>query len=151
MTNPPQQPGDWQEPSWPPAEQPQTPQPYADPYGGAPVSPGYAVPPGSPPAYPGYPGYGYGAPMPVAPNNSMAIVSLVLSLVGIACGLTAPVGAILGHVARRQIRQRGEGGAGMALAGIIVGWIVTGLYLIYIAFLIVIFVIAAKNSGTTTY
>jgi hypothetical protein len=152
MTNPPQQPGDWQEPSWPPAEQPQTQQPYADPYGGAPVSPGYAVPPGSPPAYPGYPGYGYGTPMPVAaPNNPMAIVSLVLSLVGIACGLTAPVGAILGHVARRQIRQRGEGGAGMALAGIIVGWIVTGLYLIYIAFLIVMIVIAAKNSGTTTY
>jgi hypothetical protein len=156
MTNPPQQPGNWQEPSWPPAEQqPQQPiqQPYADPYGGAPASPGYAVPPGSPTGYPGYPGYGYGAPMPVAaaPTNSMAIVSLVLALVGIACGLTAPVGAILGHVARRQIRQRGEGGAGMALAGIIVGWIVTGLYLIYIAFLIVLIVIAAKSSGTTTY
>jgi hypothetical protein len=80
-----------------------------------------------------------------APNNSMAIVSLVLSLVGIPCGLVAPVGAILGHVARRQIRQRGEGGAGMALAGIIVGWIVTGLYLIYIAFIVVVAIFAINN------
>jgi hypothetical protein len=145
MTNPPQQPGNWQEPSWSPAEQ-QPQQPYADPYAGAPVPPGYAVPPG----YPAYPGYGYGVPMPVAPpNNTFAIVSLVLSLVGLACGLTAPVGAIMGHVARRQVRERGEGGAGMALAAVIVGWIVTALWLAYVGFLIFLFIIAANSAPST--
>jgi hypothetical protein len=57
----------------------------------------------------------------------MAIASLVCSLAGLAVCISAPVGAILGHVARRQIRERGEQGDGMALAGIIIGWILTGL------------------------
>jgi hypothetical protein len=84
----------------------------------------------------GYPGYG----MPVAvarPNNGMAIASLVVSIVGVLglCGYglggwIGLIGAILGHVARRQIRERGENGDGMALAGIIVGWIATAIALI---------------------
>jgi Domain of unknown function (DUF4190) len=80
-----------------------------------------------PPAAYGYP-YGYAA---VRPTNGMAIASMVVSLVGLASicayGITSvvicPVGAILGHVARRRIRQRDEKGDGMALTGIIVGWI----------------------------
>jgi hypothetical protein len=166
MTYPPQQPGNWQEPTWPSADQ-QPEQPYAAPYGGAAVPPGYAAPPAYPgsgqpaypaygqPAYPGadqpgYPGYGYGAPAPVVrPTNTMAIVALVLSLVGLPCGLTAPVGAIIGHVARRQIRERGESGDGMALAGIIVGWIVTALWLVYVAFMIFLLIMAADSSTST--
>jgi hypothetical protein len=80
--------------------------------------------PGSPPGY-GYPAYPYPAP---TPTNGLAIASLVCSLAGLAVGISAPVGAILGHVARRQIRERGEQGDGMALAGIIVGWILTGIF-----------------------
>ena len=90
--------------------------------------------------------------MPAAPkNNTLALTSMILSACGLACGLTAPVGAIMGHVARRQIRQRGEAGDGMALAGIIVGWIVTGLYLAYIAFVAIMIVYAANHSSTSTY
>ena len=73
----------------------------------------------------------------------MAIASLVVSIVGMVfliCygvgGLIAPVGAILGHVARKQIRERQESGDGMALAGVIVGWIGTGLGLIVLAFIV---------------
>jgi hypothetical protein len=51
----------------------------------------------------------------------------VCALAGLAVGISAPVGAILGHIARKQIRERGEQGDGMALAGIIVGWILTGI------------------------
>jgi MFS family permease len=128
-----------------------------------PAPPGaYPAPPGGPAGYPvgdqtgypqpgypaGYPGYGYGAPP--AKTNSLAITSLVLALCGLLCaGLTAPVGAILGHVARRQIRERGEQGAGLALAGIIVGWILTGLLVVYIVAAI-IFIVAAQDGGTTT-
>lgn len=64
----------------------------------------------------------------VRPTNSLAIAALVCSLAGLAVGISAPVGAILGHKARKQIAQTGEQGDGMALAGIIVGWVVTGLF-----------------------
>lgn len=101
----------------------------AAPAGPAAVPGGYPQTPyGPPPAAP--PGYGYPPPYaypPPAPTNGMAIASLVCSLAGLAVGISAPVGAILGHVARRQIRERGEQGDGMALAGIIVGWVITGL------------------------
>jgi len=69
---------------------------------------------------------GYAAP---APTNGLAIASLVCALVGLATFVTAPVGAILGHVARKRIQQTGEQGAGVALAGIIIGWVVTGRWL----------------------
>ncbi|GAA4695827.1 DUF4190 domain-containing protein [Phytohabitans rumicis] len=127
MTYP--QPGNWSDPSWP---QQQAGQPEG----------GYA-----PPAYPGY---GYPPPM-ARPTNSLAIAALICSLAGIATCISAPVGAILGHVARRQIRERGEAGDGMALAGIIVGWIITGLMVLLIAFYVVIIIIAINSETSTTY
>jgi hypothetical protein len=154
MTYPPQQPGNnWQDPSWPTPQQP-----YTDPTSGAPGYPGYGTPtsgapgygaPGSPVGYPA--AYGYGTPMmPVGPRtNGMAIAALVCSLAGLVTCISAPVGAILGHVARRQIRERGEGGDGMALAGIIVGWIITGLGLLYLAFLIIVVVIGVGSAAST--
>src|SRR5262245_17248339 len=98
----PQQPGNWSDPSWPAPNQP-----YSDPgYGGYQGYPGYqqsAVPAG--PAY----GYGYGAPMAVRQTNGLAIAAMVVSLASIVmCGYPAIIGAIMGHVARRQIRERGE-------------------------------------------
>jgi hypothetical protein len=70
----------------------------------------------------------------------MAIASLVCSLAGLVTCISAPVGAILGHVARRQIRERGEGGDGMALAGIVVGWILTALGIVGCGIYVVFFV-----------
>jgi Domain of unknown function (DUF4190) len=87
------------------------------------------------PAYP--PPYGYVAFPPKPPTNGLAIASLVVSCVGVLglCpyglgGWIGTIGAILGHVSRRQIRERGDGGDGMALAGVIVGWITTGLFVL---------------------
>jgi hypothetical protein len=123
MSQPPP-PGDWPDPyalgpgSESPAGQPTQPAYPPAAYGTPSGPPGYGYPPPYPgPGYPGYP--------PPAPTNGLAIASLVCSLAGLAVGISAPVGAILGHVARRQIRERGEQGDGMALAGIIVGWILT--------------------------
>jgi hypothetical protein len=147
MTYPPQQqPGNWQDPSWPPPQ-------YPDPTSGAPNYGGYGTPTSGAPGYgaPASPAYGYGAPMvPMAPKtNGMAIAALVCALAGLVTCVSAPVGAVLGHVARRQIRERGEGGDGMALTGIIVGWILTGLGLAYLIF-VVVFVIIGINSGSGT-
>ncbi|WP_409073728.1 DUF4190 domain-containing protein [Micromonospora chalcea] len=170
-------PGGWQDPSAagphsaPPADpimpaipnQPGPADPYApvaDPYAG--VKSPYAPPggdpyaaamPGHPPpgTYPppgAYPGYA----MPPARTNTMAIVALVLSLVGFASCITAPIGAIMGHVARKQIRETGEQGEGMATAAIIVGWILTALLVAGIIFYIVMIVIAiGASSASSSY
>jgi len=77
-------------------------------------------PPPAPAAYP--PAYGYGyAP---ARTNSMAIVSLVSGILAwLLCPfLGAALAVIFGHVARSQIKQSGEGGGGMAIAGLVLGY-----------------------------
>ena len=73
------------------------------------------------PAYYAQPGYVIAA----APTNGLAIASMIISILGF-----GPIGAIMGHIARRQIRERGEQGDGFALAGIIVGWVTTGIWVL---------------------
>jgi hypothetical protein len=74
--------------------------------------PAYGPPPYGPPSY-GPSGYAPGW----RPTNTMAILALVFIFV------FAPAALVFGLVARSQIRRTGEGGDGMALAGIIVGGI----------------------------
>ncbi len=98
--------------------------------------------PGAYPATPVYSPYGYPFAPPARPNNSMAVAALIIACLGVVglCvyglgGIVGTVGAILGHVARRQIRESGEAGDGLALAGIIVGWIATGVFVIAVSLL----------------
>jgi hypothetical protein len=90
-------------------------------YGQPAYGPSYAAPP-----------YGYGA----GRTNGLAIASLVCSLGGLVTCISAPVGVVLGHVARRQIRQTGEDGAGMATAGLVIGYIFTVLGVLLLGFYI---------------
>ena len=91
---------------------------------------GYQPPPQTPYPY----GYQVGPP-----TNSKAIASLVTSLAMLAfCFPLAVIGAILGHIARREIRERGEGGDGLALAGIIIGWLALLVPLLVIAVIVTI-------------
>jgi hypothetical protein len=60
---------------------------------------------------------------PVANTNGLAIASLACGLAQFMVGPLATIPAIvLGHVARRQIMRTGEQGAGLALAGLVLGW-----------------------------
>lgn len=61
-------------------------------------------------------------------TNSMAVASLVSGILAwLLCPLLAGVLAVIfGHVARGQIRQTGEGGGGMAIAGLILGYLNLG-------------------------
>jgi hypothetical protein len=80
----------------------------------------------------GPPGYGY---PPSAPKtNGLAITSLILSIVCLA-GLGSIAGIILGFVSRRQIRRSWgtQRGAGLGLAGIIVGFVTLALVLAAVA------------------
>jgi hypothetical protein len=91
-------------------------------------------------------GGGYGAPQR---TNPLAIVSLVCSLAGLVTCISAPVGIVLGHIAKRQIRQTGEQGEGLATAGLWVGYIITALGLAFVAFWIVLLVGGIMSSDTT--
>ncbi|HMA34668.1 MAG TPA: DUF4190 domain-containing protein [Chloroflexia bacterium] len=83
----------------------------------------------SPPA-----GGGYAAPPTAAASggtNIMAIISLVLGILGVLtlCGFVfgwlaaifGIIAAILGFMGRNQIKQRGQGGSGLAMAGLVLG------------------------------
>jgi len=77
-------------------------------------------------------------PQPVAPapfrppTNGLAIATLVLGILGFAL---LPV--ILGHVALGQIRRRGEAGTGLAIAGLVLGYLALAGYIVLGILLIV--------------
>jgi hypothetical protein len=74
----------------------------------------------------------------------MAIASLVCGVLGwVMFPVVAPILAVIfGHIARGQIRQTGEGGGGMALAGLLLGYINLALCLLALLVGIVVILIA---------
>lgn len=61
-------------------------------------------------------------PLP-ARTNPLAIASLLFGAGEFfTAGLTAIPAVLFGHMARRQIRQTGERGSALALAGLVLGW-----------------------------
>jgi len=77
-----------------------------------------------------------------APNNTLAVVSLVTGigsflahLIPFVGGITLAIIAIItGHIARGQIKRTGEPGMGFATAGLVIGYIhlaLLGLFLIF--------------------
>ncbi|MGW3469760.1 DUF4190 domain-containing protein [Saccharopolyspora sp. NPDC000995] len=84
---------------------------------------------------------GPGYPM-MPRNNGMAIASMCVSLAAIftcyGAILIGPVGAILGHVSMREINRNPQAytNRAMALTGIIVGWVVPALWVLFITFMI---------------
>ena len=72
----------------------------------------------------------------------MAIASLVLGFLWLCC-LGSILALIFGYVALSQIKERNEAGRGMAIAGVVLGWVGAGVGLI-----VLIAVIAASGSGS---
>ena len=98
------------------------------------------------------PGGGPVVPPPLAPpqlarTNSLAITSLICGIAQFMFGPLATIPAVVcGHVARNQIRRTGEQGAGMALAGLILGWIGVGFTVLVV--IAAILLVAAVSSGS---
>lgn len=119
---------------------PYNPKQPGDPYG-------QQQPYGQPGSYgqqPMYGGYGYAPPKP----QTNAILALVLSCVGfVTCGVTSIVGVVFGHIAMGKIKRGEEDGHGLAVAGLVVGYLVIAGWLAYAAF-IIIAIIAAANGNT---
>ncbi|WP_131737315.1 DUF4190 domain-containing protein [Actinomadura roseirufa] len=95
----------------------------------------------------------YGPPAPVVrPNNGMATASMVLGILGLfACGFTSVLAIIFGHIAQSQIRRTGEGGSGMAAAGLILGYIMTVIWVLIWIFYIGLWAALVGGSGGSTY
>lgn len=84
-----------------------------------------------------------------AETSALAVASLVCGILGIAqiLPLIGPIIAVVtGHLARREIRESdgAKTGAGMALAGLIMGYLMLGLYALFCV-LGLIFVAAFAN------
>ncbi len=77
------------------------------------------------------------------PTNTMAVLALVFAFVA------APVGLVLGIVARKQIKQTGEQGWGLSTAGLWLGYIFTGFYVAICAFYVIAIIFVSSNSGST--
>jgi hypothetical protein len=99
--------------------------------GGAPGSgshrartpPGFPTDAYPPQAYP--PGYPVPAPVRGDSTNGLAVASLACALLGVT--VLWLIGGILalyfGYRARKQIAENGGRGRGLALAGIVIGWV----------------------------
>lgn len=133
----------YQQPTGPTTQQPYPSQPY-EPYQQQPYPTqeqqpyaAYAPPPYGAPQYPNYlPGTG--------PTSGMAIASLVCSLLGI--GL---VGVILGHLALNEIKKSNgyTQGRGLAIAGLIIGYLQIAAVLVFLV-LFIIGIAMAANAPT---
>jgi hypothetical protein len=138
------------DPNQPPVNKPDstepTPPAYAPPappaYGATPAAPAYGDAPAAPQAYAPQ---GYGQPAAGEKWNVLAIISLVsaffVSLAAVICG----------HIALSQIKKTGEKGRGLAIAGLVIGYLglITGLIFIVV---VVLATIAGINQGSyTTY
>jgi hypothetical protein len=112
----------------------------------------YSPPPGQPhygPQGQPYPPYQqpYAPYPPAPPTNGLAIASLVCGVATFAVGLSFIPAIICGHIARRQT---GGQGAGLALAGLILGY-VGGALMIGLVLLVVTVAVKFGQSGSATH
>ncbi|KAB2343987.1 DUF4190 domain-containing protein [Actinomadura rudentiformis] len=109
---------------------------------------------GQPPSYaqhpptgmPPYPQGGFppGQAAASGRTNALAIGSLVAGIVGIVCGVGSIVAIVLGHLALSKIKKTGEAGRGLAITGLILGYLAI---LAWIAYLILVVLVATDDSS----
>ena len=85
----------------------------------------------------------------VSSRNSKAVISFILSLVGLVGGIATGVllalaipGVVLGHMAYKETNQNHQTGKGFALTGIILGYCSIVLMLVLAVIVLLIFVLA---------
>ena len=118
-------------------------EPPPPPYG--PPPPHYGPPPPQYGAYPGgypppppqpYPGF---TPPPIGPRNGLGIAALVIAIIGLVFCWTVAGGVILGvvaviigFVARGRVKRGESSNGGVAIAGIVLGFLAIIVSLIFI-------------------
>lgn len=87
-----------------------------------------------------------------SPTNSLAVASLVFGIVSwFLCPLVGGIIAVIcGHAALGQIKTSGEGGSGMASAGLVLGYIHIAVASVVIVFWLLVFGGLAALIGAST-
>ncbi|HZQ33225.1 MAG TPA: DUF4190 domain-containing protein [Mycobacterium sp.] len=130
-------------------ETPPPPEPYGQGYGQ-----GQAVPPPAPPPMP----YGSAPPPPVSPRNGMGITALILAIIGlllcwipifgtVAAGILGILAVIFGFLGRGRAKRGEATNSGVALAGIILGF----LSILAAVVSIVLWFLLFKSVGFSSY
>jgi peptidyl-prolyl cis-trans isomerase B (cyclophilin B) len=93
-----------------------------------------------PPPAPAY------APGPVGPRtNTLAIVGFILAFF-------VSVGAVIcSHIALSQIKRTGEGGRGLAIAGLIIGYVGIGIGILWFLFVGIAIIAAIVGGSYSSY
>jgi len=78
---------------------------------------------------------------PAPPTNTLSIFALISAFI-----LPFVVPVVLGHISLSQIKRTGESGRGMALAGLIIGYVEIGFWAVW-AFVLILIFAAAGASG----
>ncbi|WP_155946566.1 peptidylprolyl isomerase [Mycobacterium sp. URHD0025] len=68
----------------------------------------------------------------------MAVVSLVCAV------LFAPLGIVFGHISLSQLKHSGEQGRGIAIAGLVIGYVMTALTIVAVVLAVVFAVVVVK-------
>jgi len=85
---------------------------------------------------------------PPVTTNSLARASLVLGVAEFfTMGLTAIPAIICGHMAKREMRQTGQRGDGLATSGLVLGYMAVIFWGVLIALSIVAAMIQATGTG----
>jgi hypothetical protein len=87
----------------------------------------------------------YAMMTPVRATNGLAVASLVLGIVWV-YWVGSILALIFGLVARKQIKERAQGGDGMAIAGIVLGIVGIGVLAI-----VILLVAVAAHHTTAPY
>lgn len=74
---------------------------------------------------------------PPPQTNSSATAALICGILTPLYGITAIPAVILGHKARAEIRRTGEKGDGLAVAGLVLGWLAIGFGVLLVLAVIV--------------
>jgi hypothetical protein len=80
------------------------------------------------------------------PTNGFAIASLVCGIVGM--GIGSVLALVFGYVAKRQIDESHgmQGGRGLAIAGIVLGWIGVGFLVLMAVALVVVLIVTVSTA-----
>ena len=104
--------------------------------------------------------YGGPGPSPVGQQNTKSITGFVLSIASAVLGVTfvlsilslplAIAGVIVSHLGLSESKRRNGQGRGLALAGVIVGYVVIALSVLFLILIIASFIGALANGCSSS-
>lgn len=81
------------------------------------------------------------APTTLAATNTYAVVAVILAFIQPIAGI------VFGHLALSQIKRTGDGGRGLALTGLLLGYIYIAFILLFVIFYVSMIAIAIGSLG----